>query len=142
MLERLNFEFLGNDALDWLYGLALSAGLFFSLMLARGFIRRRRPKAGKLSLKRILTGIFSDLNPLAIVIFSIFFGSLFLEYPDNVYRVIRIVILFASAFQFGVWINSFLGSAVEHKAAEELERNPARATTIKTFGVIGSFWSG
>ena len=51
----------------------------------------------------------------------------------------RIVILFASAFQSGVWINSFLSSAVEHKAAEELERNPARATIIKTFGVIGQF---
>jgi len=139
MLEQFNFEFLGNDAVEWLYGLALSAGLIFSLMVVRGFIRRRRKEEGRLTPKRIITGIFSHLNPLAIVVFSIFSGSLFLEFPDNVDRIIRIVILFTSAFQFGVWINSFLGSAVEQKAADELEKNPARATTIKTFGIIGQF---
>lgn len=50
------------------------------------------------------------------------------------------IVIFAGAFQNGLWVNSLLEAAKELKVSQEMENDPARATTIKTISVIGQIF--
>lgn len=143
VLDNLNPTFLGNPLQKWIYAAILSSGLTIILLLLKRFFKNlakhEKETAGELNFRRIITGLLGDISPVIIIVLSAYFGSLFLEISTSVQAVIRIVIIFSAAIQAGIWINTLLAAAIEQRVSHEMKSDPARATTIKTFGVIGQF---
>ncbi len=138
-MDVLNIVFYGNALRIWMIALAVTFLIFAVFVLSRVFLReriQRRVSKTRTDLDNFFVNLISSTQILFLLILSIYFGSLILNLPDRYSLILGILVRIALLLQLGLWLNSLINYMIARRMHQQMETEPAHATTIGALGVI------
>ncbi len=119
--------------------LATAFLIFIILLLSRLFLHgriRRRVEENHTDLDDFLVNLISSTKILFLLIVSLYFGSLVLRLDDRTNQILGILVKTALLLQVGMWLNSLITYMIARRIHQQVETEPARATTVGALGII------
>jgi small-conductance mechanosensitive channel len=121
-----------EQALPWIVGLAIAAGVYLLLAFARrwllGRIERSDARVGWISgLRQALV----RTSPLFLLVLAIYAGTFFVALPAEVERLIRSALVIALFLQGALWASHIVVGWVAWYAASKAEQNRAIANALQ-----------
>jgi small-conductance mechanosensitive channel len=121
-----------EQAVAWLLGLAIAAGVYLVLTLTRRLLLRRVERSD--TQVGWLSGLRQALvrtSPLFLLVVAIFAGSFFVPLPTAAERAIRSALVIALFLQGALWASHIVVGWVAWYAASKAEQNRAIANALQ-----------
>ncbi len=144
--QILGAEILGNSGRQWLIATAVTTFALLVFFVAKPILRSR---IGALSQRTETTWddafveTLAATRSLALVIFSVFLGSLALSIPEKARAVLASVAVIALIVQAGLWLNRFLAFSVRRGVEQRRETDPGSISALNAMSWVGRLvlWS-
>ncbi|TET97413.1 MAG: mechanosensitive ion channel, partial [Candidatus Zixiibacteriota bacterium] len=145
-MDVLQTVYFDNTLLQWIIGIGLAIASYLVIQAVKWLVVRRLAAVAERTASQIddvLVEVIKRTNWFVIVIISLYFGSLFLELPDNVVHIIRIIVTVVFFLQVALWGNSLTDSLLSRvqKAKREKDPGSASALTAISFFARVVIWS-
>jgi small-conductance mechanosensitive channel len=130
---------LGNTLGAWLIALGSTVIMVLTLGWVNAFARNRVAAAAKQTTTNVDDGVVAILagtKTLSLFVFAIFFGSLALEIPEQLRRVLATVTVLAFIVQAGLWASALLRFVLQVYAERQLKEDAAALTTMNAVGFM------
>jgi small-conductance mechanosensitive channel len=145
-MNTLNIIILGNSLFKWAVVLLVVFLSITLLTLIKRILISRLAKIAertKTKLDDDAIAVLKQTKGLFLSVISLYIGSRFLVFPDEINRIIVNIVIIALFIQAGIWIAAIFKASLERYRLQQLQVNPASATTLNALGFIGSLilWS-
>ena len=146
--DIVNYTFFGNSLEDWTIAFAIAVGAMIGFYIARSIILARLSglmKGKKLSHIKLAFQVLKEkTSVIALLVFSIYFGELFLDLPEKIDNFFKDAVLLAFLIQIGIWACSYVGGWIEQYRERRIAENPATVTGLNIIRFIAYvvIWSG
>lgn len=145
---RLDEEFYGQPVGRWLAAAVILLVALLVLPIIKSIVRRRAAALAEKrdsDLARGLASLVEATKWWFLLIASVYFGTLVLEFPDasKTRNLIHSVIIVVFFLQAGIWGNVFLTFGIQRYVKKRLETDAAAVTTMSALGFVGKLvlWS-
>jgi small-conductance mechanosensitive channel len=138
-MDFLYSTFYNNPLWAWLLAAGLTIILPFVFRIVTRFISRRLAsiaKRTKTDIDDAVLLIFQGTKFLFLLILSFYIGLQFIELPETVSRIVRIVVLVVVFLQVGFWGNAVISFWIHREVQKKKAEDPASASA---YGVITFF---
>jgi small-conductance mechanosensitive channel len=145
-MEFLQTRIASNELQTWL----ISATIAVAIFLVAGVIRyvsgrqlARLTERNKVLIWPVLLTVVRKTSWLFIFLVALFIGSLVLELPAGSREIFATVVVVALILQAGLWGAAAMHVMLEEYREQQLEKDPARVTTLNVLSFIGKIilWS-
>ena len=129
--------YFGNTLESWIYSLTAVIVSFIVLRILTRLIHRRilkLSKKTKTNIDDLIAALFQKINSLVLLVFSLYFGSLFLTLPDKVKIVLGKMIIICLLLQGAIWGNSIILYWVDRYRKQRIEDDSHSVTTFSALG--------
>ena len=145
-LEFLQTEIAANSIQAWLIACAIAVIVFLVAGIVRYVSGRqlaRLTERNKVLIWPVLLTVVRKTSWLFIFLVALFIGSLVLELPAGSREIFATVVVVALILQAGLWGAAAMHVMLEDYREQQLEKDPARVTTLNVLSFIGKIilWS-
>ncbi len=129
----------GNPVGRWLLALVVAAGVAGAARGLRELVRRRLRTAAERTpgeLDDLLVDLLGSLRPVVIAVLAVAAGSLVLDLPVRLARVLQAAAWAAVWLQVALWGNAVITWAVTRHLQRRLEQDAATATTVAVLSFV------
>ena len=139
-------EFWGNTGKQWLTAVAVAVFFLAVFFVVKPVVRARISALAKRTTTAwddLFVELFAGTKPLALLIFSVFFGSLTLTVPPKARTIIISVTLIALILQGGLWASRLLQFWLKQTVDRRREADPGSVAAFNVAGWVGRLivWS-
>jgi len=138
-MQILDSTFLGNPVNAWLIALGASLGATVVLRVVVAVSLRRLRKVSALTrndIDDIVVDVLANTRPYFLMIAGLWAGTRFLELPDRIDTVVRVIGVIAVVFQVAAWANVAITTIVRRRISATREADPAEAMTMAALGFL------
>ncbi|MGE0115731.1 MAG: mechanosensitive ion channel family protein [Steroidobacteraceae bacterium] len=139
VLATLDDLYLDNALSQWLWALAMAAGVLLTTVLVRRLVRRhyrRMAETEQIELMEVPLQIASKTTTMFLIVMSLFFGMLTLHLPPAVHHVAEKVLVLAVCWQVGIWATTGALAWINVKRRVSLVEDRAAAGTLGIIAII------
>jgi len=131
--------FYNNSMFEWMVAIGVAIGVYLVVHAVKLFVVRRLAALTKKTASQVddvFVEVIKRTNSLAILVISLFIGSLFLTLPPNVSHIIKIIVTLAFFLQVALWGNGLIDSLISRLHKSRRERDPA---SVSAFSAVSFF---
>lgn len=135
--EWLGVELLGNPLRDWLVALGIAAGSFLILHLLKIFLLRRVLRHAETTptpADDFAVALLQRTRRFLVLVLVVWLGSLSLQVPGGIERLLRTAALFAFLLQMALWALTAIGFWVDRMRKQRMATDAASATLLGAVG--------
>ncbi|HEX6924001.1 MAG TPA: mechanosensitive ion channel family protein [Longimicrobiaceae bacterium] len=139
-LEPAAWEFYHNTLYTWILALATGLLVFAGLSLLRRFALpqlRRLIRTTRTDVDDVAAESVSATRTWYLAVVAIWAGSLFLDLPEDVRRIVVRGAALATLAQIGIWGVTAIRAYVTHYTRVKLADDPSSITTVRALGFLG-----
>lgn len=145
-MDWLDNELLQNSISDWLLAVVVTAVVITLFYLFKTIVIYRASKLARRTVNRVDDFIIDILNHTQIwflLILGFYIGSQFLEFSQDITRIISQAITITVFVQVAVWGNSAINLSLTHYRQERLEEDAGSVTVLSGLSLVGRLilWS-
>lgn len=139
VLLTLDDLYLDNALSQWLWALAIAAGVWLATILIRRSVRhhyRRMAGTEQIELMEVPLQVASKTTSAFLIVLGLFFGMLALTLPPTAHRVAEKILVLAVCWQVGIWATTGALAWIDLKRRASLTHDRATAGTLGIVAVI------
>jgi len=137
--EIIEQEFLGSSSYDWLIALAIAGAIMVVFFLVKRLLRTRLQRISALTRTPWDDAIIETLGKtttVALVIFSLAFGSLSLSLSESALKVLGSVVVITLCVQAGLWLSNLLKFWASNTLSQRRAEDPASVASLSVVSWI------
>lgn len=141
-MEYLKFEINSNSVQEWLISVVIFWFVFALLGAVRYVLIKRLSKTTDketVSYQNLFLNMVSNTKWIFIFSVALFLSVLFLELVARTRDIIDSVVVTVVLIQVGLWVSVVMQIMIDRYRKQQLEKNPASATTLNVLNFIGRF---
>ncbi|MFH1374192.1 MAG: mechanosensitive ion channel family protein [bacterium] len=138
-MDVLQTVYFDNTLLQWIIAIGLAIASYLVIWAIKLLMVRRLAAVAERTASQIddvLVEVIKRTNSLVVIIVSLYFGSLFLELPENVVHIVRIIVTTVFFIQVALWGNSLTDSLLSRVQKAKREKDPG---SVSALGAISFF---
>lgn len=138
-MEFLNQTLYGNSLQTWAIAFGVAAAAFVALRLIEEVLIvwiEKITKRTKTQWDDLVVHALRNTKSLFLLLVALFAGTIVLDLPDGVARIIRTVTIIAALVQGGFWISGGLMYWIHRHREKLVEEDAASAMTINAIGFV------
>lgn len=131
--EVLGRQILENTGRDWLIALGIAAALLLAFFVIKSLLRSRiKPAVERTSTPwdDAVIDTMGKTTSFSLVVFALALGSLSLELPEPVRKVMGSIAIITLVIQAGLWASNLLKFWLKHAIRKRREEDPASLATL------------
>ena len=145
-MEFLQTRIASNELQTWLIAATIAVAVFLVAGVIRYVSARQLVKfaeRNEVMIWPVLLTVVRKTSWLFIFLVALFIGSLMLELPAGSREIFATVVVVALILQAGLWGAAAMHVMLEEYREQQLEKDPARGTTLNVLSFIGKIilWS-
>ncbi len=135
----MNYVILNNPLRDWALALACAAAVYCAARIAKALLLkplRRAAQDGNSTWHDIVFKVLEEIHPAFMLVAAVYAGTLFLELPATVSRVIEALFLIGLLWQIGRLASRAIRSWFEHYRRQQLAKNAEAVTMLSSISFL------